>query len=209
MARKRSPNFPTISIDKATELVQKLYNKYLRSSVPVNLAIEAMGYSVKSSGSKQLVATLTYYGLIEAKGQKDERKVSVSELAFKILKNPNTRERDLAIRAAALKPSIFHKIYSDHQDHLPQEELLAWELEDKYDFNPKSIRDFISIFNRTMNFAKVYDTPVAEENNQRPFDEKSNTEENLLEEASLQMIKNTNSKALGQRACRNVTQCIL
>lgn len=157
MARMRSPNYPTITLDKAIELTQKFFDKYMRSSVPADLAIIALGYSSKSSTSKQYLATLSYFGLLDAVGQKHERKVKISELGFKILKNPLPNEKALAIREAALKPPIFHKLWKAFPEGLPESSLLAWELASNYHFNPRTISDFISIFERTMKFAKVYE----------------------------------------------------
>lgn len=153
----RSPNYPTMTLDKAIELTQKFFDKYTRSSVPADLAISALGYSSKSSTSKQYLATLIYFGLMDATGQKNERKVKISELGFKILKNPIPNEKALALRQAALKPAIFYKIWKAYPDSLPESSLLSWELASNYHFNPRTISDFISVFERTMKFAKVYE----------------------------------------------------
>jgi hypothetical protein len=161
---KRSPNYPILTLEKSLEMVRKLYDAYQQKAVPAPLAMEAMGYSIKSGRSIQMMASLSYYQLIDAeRGQIENRKVNVTNLAVTIIKHPDPKEREKAIKEAALNPSIFNKIIEKYPGQLPQERLLEWNLESEYEFNPKSIKDFIAVFRQTMDFAKIYEKGIIKE----------------------------------------------
>jgi hypothetical protein len=160
---KRSPNYPSISLDRAMNLIEKLYDAYHRTAVPAKIGLETIGYSIKSSSGKQVLASLSYYGVITREGTKADEKIKISDLGFRILKAPSLSDRQSATRDAALKPAIFKKIYHDHPDSLPQNRLLEWELESTFDFNPNTIPDFIDVFKKTMGFAKIYESDIIEE----------------------------------------------
>lgn len=158
---KRSPNYPTLTLEKSIEMVQKLYDIYQQNTLPVPLAMETMGYSIKSGRSIQMLASLSYYGLLDAeRGKITSRKVNVTNLAVTIIKHPDLKEREKAIIEAAMKPAIFNKIIYKYPEQLPQDRLLEWELEQEYEFNPKSIKDFITVFRQTVDFAKIYEKGI-------------------------------------------------
>ena len=162
--RHRSPNYPAYSLQKSLEFAKKLFDAHSRR--PVALAVAATDWSIsaKSGYIAQIVATLAYYGLVETEGSKEERKVKISDLAFKILvyKRPDSQERDNLIKEAALKPEIFQKLGEIYQDNLPANHELEYELVAEHKFNPNSVHDFIRIFRETWDFAKVYESGIVE-----------------------------------------------
>jgi hypothetical protein len=161
---KRSPNYPNINLQKAISMISEFNEKYQRNAVPAPLAMEAMGYAITSGKAQSMLASLSYYDLIQVeRGALETKKVNLTSLGVTILKNPNINARNQAIKKAALSPAIFKKLHAKFPDNVPQERLLSWELETAYQFNPKSIPDFITIFKQTMDFAKIYETGIIEE----------------------------------------------
>ena len=174
---KRSPNYPTINLEKAISMVSCLYDKFQRHPVPAPLSMEAMGYSIKSGRAQSMLASVSYYDLIQMeRGAIETKKVNISPIGFTILKNPDTKARDEAIREAALRPSIFKKLITKFPSELPNDSLLAWELENNFDFNARSIPDFIEILKQTLNYAKTYEVGIMEEGKETPEEDKPDEE---------------------------------
>ena len=173
IVRRRSPNYPTINIEKAISMVTNLYEKFQRNQLPAPLAMEAMGYSIRSGKAQSMLASLSYYNLVQVErgGAIEKRKVNISPLGYNIVKNPDENERFKAIQEAAIKPMIYRKLLVKFPQQFPQDRLLAWELETNFGFNPKIIPDFIEIFRQTIDFAKVYELGIMEEESSE-FEEK-------------------------------------
>jgi len=94
--RLRSPNFPVLSLEKCLSLTQTLLDKYARHPTPLEIFMKALGYTTtKSSTGMQTLAALSAYGLINVEGTGINRKIKVSDLAFRILKigRASCRER--------------------------------------------------------------------------------------------------------------------
>lgn len=160
--KTRSPNFPTVTLEKSLSQAQTLLDKYSRFPVAWEVGISALGYTLKSSAGKQAMATLSAYGLIQAEGSGSEKKIAVSDLAFKILadKRAFSLDREAAIKEAALKPAIYQKIIERFSKSPPADDVLEWELVSTYKFNKASIHDFITVFKGTLDFAKVYESDI-------------------------------------------------
>jgi hypothetical protein len=163
--RWRSPNYPFISIKKALDYVQILYDKHSRYSVA--LPVIAQDWHLKGSYLAQHIAALASYGFIEIEGEGDARKIKMSDTALKIVldNRPGSKERDDLIRIAALSPHIFNKIYNAYQPKWPADHNLEYELVQQYRFNPASVKDFIAVFKETMDFTGLYKSGTMEEQN--------------------------------------------
>ncbi len=160
--RIRSPNYPSLPLEKSLGLVEALSKDHNRYLVPLEVAGKCWDISAKSSYMAQHIAALAAYGLIDSEGEKDSKKIKVSDLAFKILmdKRPDSEEREALIKEAALKPNIFKKIYETYSTIFPANASLDYELKTQYGFNPASVTDFIDIFKQTFEFAKVYKSAI-------------------------------------------------
>jgi hypothetical protein len=160
--KTRSPNFPTVILEKSLSQAQNLLDKYARYPIAWEVAIGTLGYTLKSSGGKQAMATLIAYGLVQTEGSGSEKKIAVSDLAFKILadKRAFSPEREAAIREAALNPPIYQKIIERFPKSLPADDALEWEMVSTYKFNKASVHDFITVFKGTLGFAKVYESGI-------------------------------------------------
>jgi hypothetical protein len=158
----RSPNYPGYSLDRCIKLVGILYENFKRTSSAIEVATKSIGFSSKSSSGMQVMASLSYYGLINIEGTGADRRVSVSDLAFKIIfdKRPESTEREAAIKEAALNPALFKKIKEFYGNQIPNDSSLEYDLPFKFKFNPGTVREFIRVFKDTMDFAKVYESDI-------------------------------------------------
>jgi antitoxin component HigA of HigAB toxin-antitoxin module len=163
-SRHRSPNYPSITLQKGMELAKTLFEVHGRHAAPLEVAARDWGVSATSSYTAQQVAALAAYGLVDVEGTKEAKRVKVSDLAFNIFidRRPDSRDRCALIKEAALRPDIFRKLYDAYPDRLPVDHALEYELVKEYKFNPKSVLDFISILRATLDFAKVYEPDILE-----------------------------------------------
>jgi hypothetical protein len=160
--KTRSPNFPLVTLERSLSQAKTLLDKYSRNPIAWEVGIKALGYELTGSRGKQTMAALGYYGLIRVESAGAGKKIAISELAFKIIedKRAYSPERDSAIREAALNPPIFQKLIEQYPKGLPADDALEWELVSTYKFNKASVRDFITTFRGTLDFAKVYESGI-------------------------------------------------
>src|SRR6266853_1921866 len=104
--RERSPSFPFISLAKAIERARTMADSHKRSAARLGTVGETRGYAPKSSGLLQTAAALKAFGLLEDIGRGEERKLQLSELAWRILHDTRPGAKEQAIREAALRPKM-------------------------------------------------------------------------------------------------------
>lgn len=165
--RHRSPEHPIFDLHSAIERAEQLYNKAMMNWLPVNLALQYWDYSPKSSWGKRAVAALKHYGLLEEDDASEERRVKLTPLAQRIIrdKRPNSEERKRGVREAALNPKIYREVWEEWSGRadLPSGEQMAHELEWEWKFNPNAIEGFIRDFNSTIDFANLKKGPILSE----------------------------------------------
>jgi predicted transcriptional regulator len=162
VVRLRSPNYPSLPLQKALELAEVLLKNHSRYPVSAKVAAETWEVSPESSYMAQHIAALSYYGLIETEGEKDSKTIKISELAYKILmdKRPDSQERRDLIKEAALKPGMMKKIFDTFPSGLPADHALEYELTTKHKFNPSSVNDFIMLLKKNVEFAQIYKSDI-------------------------------------------------
>ena len=170
--RDRSPNYPSLTLEKSLDLAKILFSTHGRHAVPLEVVAKDWNVSPKSSYISQHIAALSAYGLIDVEGSKEERKLTISDMAFNIFidRRPDSQERDALIREAAVKPYMFKRICDDYPDGLPAEHLLDYELVKTHRFNQNAVKDFINVFRKTMDYAKVYECDKIEADIKRTED---------------------------------------
>jgi hypothetical protein len=88
-------------------------------------------------------------------GEKKLRKVRLTGLARRILRDPrpDSKERQTAVREAALTPPIYRKVWEEWGASPPSEPQMAYDLEHSFDFNPNSVASFIANYKATLHYA--------------------------------------------------------
>ncbi|MEQ9617562.1 MAG: hypothetical protein RIG61_00115 [Deltaproteobacteria bacterium] len=157
--KKRSPNYPCIDLEKALELTEKIYSADKRAPIPVETLISRWGLPKYNSYVRQLIAALSYYGLINSSGKGENRRISVSDRAYRILENAGNRES--LIKEAALEPKIFGEVWQHYRSRgLPSNEVLERDLVWQQSFanirfTKNGAKAFIRNLKSTINFAEI------------------------------------------------------
>jgi hypothetical protein len=158
-SKHRSPNFPSINLQKALDKAKELDEAYKRAEVPMAVVHEKLGLKRFSGVAIQATAALKAYGLIDINGDGDKRTVKLTERAMKIL--GGHPDQDKLLKDAALNPDIYKRILARYQSEgLPTDEALSTYLQWDCNFNPKSIKGFIADFRNTIDFAKITITDI-------------------------------------------------
>jgi hypothetical protein len=154
----RSPAYPFISVKKALEQAKALYDQEGEYATHLSSAMHAWGYGEKSSGGRQTLATLKYYGLIDIDGEGDARKIKVSEIARRILldeRSDDTEKRQL-IRRVALNPTAHKVIYEEYQNGLASDGSVEHFLVFEQDFKSTAAKELLAEFKETADYAGLY-----------------------------------------------------
>ena len=109
--KDRSPNYPAIGLRRALELTQKLWDSDKRQPVLSSRAALNMGFTAKSSAGQLALAAMRKYGLLDAEGSGDQRKVKLTETAITLL-NPSATNREQILKDVALKPTIHAELWA-------------------------------------------------------------------------------------------------
>lgn len=163
--KERSPSFPFISLRKALERARAMHDRYKREPARVIVVGSVWGLGAKSSGMQQTVAALKQYGLLDDSGSKEERKVSLTPLALRILIDTRPGQREDGLREAAIKPRLFSE-YQRWAAHRPPDDHVMSELRFDRGFTEEAAKTFIRVFFDTMDFAGVgndYEPDAVEE----------------------------------------------
>lgn len=151
-SKHRSPNYPSIGLEKALERAQTVKDQAGRNYMSATVAYELWGY--KAGAGAQVVAALKAFGLIETQGEKEKRQIRLTETAWRIL--GNAPDRAQLLKDAALSPDIHKLIWDKYAGDLPKadaiiKDWLVWEK----NFNQSFVDSFIAQFRATIAFANL------------------------------------------------------
>jgi len=154
----RSPAYPFIALKSALDQARALYDAEGRYSAPLPPAFAAWGYGAKSSGGRQTVAALRYFGLIDVEGEGDNRKVKVSDDALRALldEREDRSEYHRLIRDFALKPAVHQRLIEQYPKGLPSDASVRHFLMFECEFNESAAIEVLDEFKETAAFAKLY-----------------------------------------------------
>jgi hypothetical protein len=149
VVRDRSPPFPFISLEKAIERAREFETDYKKSAGRIANAMSVWGYTPKSSGGQQTIGALLAYGLFEDEGSGSERKVKLTELALRILKDERPGKREEALKEAALKPKAFSEQWLRWGSGRPPDRECISELTLERGFIEDAAKRFIRVYDDT------------------------------------------------------------
>jgi len=166
----RSPAYPSFPIAKALENVKALYAQEKEYAAPLASALKAFGYGPKSSGGRQALATMKYYGLIDVTGEGDARRIKASEIALKIIRDPREDETEKRqhIHRVAMTPVAHKLLHEEYRDSLASDGTVLYFLHGQ-GFNEAAARELLAEFKETASFIGLYephklvDKPIAKE----------------------------------------------
>lgn len=156
--RIRSPSYPCIDLETAIDRAGKLYNFGKLNSVFVSDILPKWGFTPVSTNGMKVVAALKSFGLIDDSGQKEKRKIQITDRAYRILKDhANSKEREQAIKDAALDPEIYAWCWNRYGEieEMPDDGAVRSELIFDKKFNETAVKGFLSDYKKTIEFAKL------------------------------------------------------
>ena len=111
-----------------------------------------------NSYTRQIAASLNYYGLIDIKGMGDDRRFSISDDAYRIIEN--APDKGDLIRNAVLMPNVFNKVWAHYKDSgLPNDDVLSdelvWGNKFHFKFTKKGAKTFIENLRSSLKFANI------------------------------------------------------
>ena len=182
----RSPNFPHISLPDALKRAMQLYESDDTTPVPIDLIHDRWGFKRLSGYLNKIVAALKAYGLIDVQGHRENRKISISNRAMRILENADDKEE--LIRISSLEPNVYREIWEAYKGgNLPKDDVLNRDLKlgeyFNFQFKNQPARELlIKNFNETIEFAHI-----------DPADDNLGEEQEELEQDDVQRDKITNN----------------
>lgn len=158
----RGPSYPIASLQAAVTRVRKLFDLEGRTLVHASVAVDHWGYSAKSSGGRQMIATLLQYGLIRDEGSGEQRSVAVSNLGLDILlHDEGSNERFAALRTAARSPKLFADILATYAAGLPSDTSLKRFLIMDRNVTKDAVDGVLKNFRDTISYAKLLESSEA------------------------------------------------
>jgi hypothetical protein len=152
---ERSPSFPFISIRKAIERAQAVYNNHRREPTRLPALAETWGYSPSSSGLQQTVGALKQFGLLDENGSGADRKVQISDLARTILADLRPGAKEQAISDAARRPRLIADYLQKWVPDRPTDAHCISELTIDRGFGDPAAKLFLKVFDETVAFANL------------------------------------------------------
>lgn len=123
----RGPAYPYLNLERAVEKAVIVAEKgAARQKMAPETFYSLWGMGAKSSSSRQSMAALNQYNLVEYVGTGRDRRVQLTELALRIVldKRPNSAEKIAAIQEAALGPNIFRELHDKYAPFLPDDVIM-------------------------------------------------------------------------------------
>jgi hypothetical protein len=161
MTKFRSPNYPVIGLRATLNRSAQLYKKYKRNWIPINLAHKEWEYKEHSGTGNQVVSALRAFGLIEIEGREKERRIRLTDLAYRIFTHPtsNTPDWFALLKKAALEPPLYAELWGKWGgDEFPDNDLIKHYLLHEREagkFNPDTVDGFIDNFLDSLGFSRL------------------------------------------------------
>ena len=155
----RSPAYPGLSLKASLEKAKAQYDAEGKYQVPLGSAFQAWGYSDKSSGGRDVRASLRYFGLITIEGDGDAAKVKLTQDAFRVLLDAreDQTEKKAIIRRLALNPTAHKKLWAKFPDGIKSDATAAHYLMFDEGFNKSAAEALIAEFKETAAYSGLYE----------------------------------------------------
>src|SRR5690348_12541803 len=151
---QRSPRFPFISLRKALDRAEQLRAATGGRSIPISVldARKVWGYGAKSSGGDQTLAALKSYGLIEASGSGDARKIQLSEAATRYFRDERPEVRSRALVEFAWKPRMLAHLWNEWGATPPSDPIARSILRNELGVSDGATEDFLRVYKENLSF---------------------------------------------------------
>ncbi len=156
-SHQRSPSYPAINLIIAIDKINELYSNIGCNLVHADSILETLGYTLKSGQGHLVIAALRKFGLLTYESKGSSLKGMLTDLALRIVldERENTKEKEDAIREAALEPEIHKELLEHYNYNLPDDNSIKYYLVMDKGFSDIGAKKFINEFRTTIEFAKV------------------------------------------------------
>jgi len=121
-------------------MVEALWAKEKGTAVPPEVAVKAFGFGTLSGPARVAIGSMRKYGLLD----KISAGIRPSELALRILHPEDPKDRQNAIREAALEPDMFSELAETHSQ--ASDDALRSQLITRRKFTQRGAEKFIESF---------------------------------------------------------------
>ena len=159
--RKRSPNYPFISMLEAEKYIRKLYDFIQTKAIPLPQALDFLDLTPTSSISSRIISAMMNYKIIEDQGVYLEKKIRITSLGEKIIQiNRPIIVQIRFRREAVLNDEIMKDIFETFPKPANNETLIEY-LQSNWGFTDSAIEQFISVVRENYSYAKLdYDSSI-------------------------------------------------
>lgn len=166
--RVRSPSYPCVSLPVALDKVGTMYAFTHKTPVMVSTMLPQWGFeSGKSAGGMKVVAALKSFGLISDSGQKEQRKIVITDTAFRIINlEDGSMDWSELIKECALKPDIYNYMWGYYGVELPHFEAIKSHLVVDKKFNASAVRGFLDDYKKTIEYAELTKNDTVDSENE-------------------------------------------
>ncbi len=167
MAKVRSPNYPTVDLGSALELIRPAFKAENRNKMSRAVLAKHMGDSTLNGRALTKLGAVRAYGLIE--GSSDD--LRLSDDAVFVLASPdkiNVQYRD-ALGRLAFKPQLFQEIKKQFPATLPSEHNLSFWLVQQHftqEAAGKAAKSFLTTMRLVYPESEGYNPPAEEQETQ-------------------------------------------
>jgi len=195
LEKQRSPKYPIISLKNALEKAQKIWDKAARHEVPIQSLADYWEISKTSSSLIGYSAALVKYGLLEyLSGQGRDKQVRLTQLAIEAINHPvGSKERESALKKAALNPEIYKEIWEKYQGQLPDDSVIKPYLLIQKHFNNSYVNGFLADFRESISVANLDSSDIS---SIRPLSEASVVTTTSQPNSNLNIVKSSDSTVI-------------
>jgi len=149
---QRSPNYPIQPLQWAVETALTLLEKEGLHAIPADIVAQNLGYKDSSNGKvRRVLANLKAFGVID-KAPGGKLTISQGVQRYKLI--PSDEEKNTYLKQWLKKPLLYKKLLDKHQDGLPSDAVLLFELVDEHGFNEEAAGKAIKVFRASLDFVK-------------------------------------------------------
>jgi hypothetical protein len=167
--KDRSPSFPFIPLQTATERLIAFEKHFGRHPTPADKAGVAWGMKAKSSQADQTLAALRSFGLVRYDGMGVDRQIVLTEEGRTYLRAQQESVKQQILKQCALRPKIIRKFWTTWGADRPIEAVALDELILKNGFSDAGADNFLRVYDATVAYAGLTnsDTVVFEKDDPR------------------------------------------
>jgi len=152
-APKRSPNFPSVSLEDSLANIRIVYERDKLAAAKPDVIVAHLGYNKLHGTSRRVLAAMKSYGLLD---ELADGRFKVSDTAFKLLNSDlNSPKAVQMLKEAVLKPAQFRTVIEENKGELPSDTNLSSYLVLEKSFTPDGALAFIQVLRANVEFANI------------------------------------------------------